>query len=838
MGHGDVLLTEGEERAKPRLVIGPMTPVALAAVAGVTLGYWVAWFWVWVGVMGMALLGYGFAWRRGSAGLKYWGWLAVVGWFAAYLVLRTGYTSAHDLRGYVLDEPQLAVVEGVVHGAVRHRAASPGPFSGFDYRPPVTLTRLRVDRLWVDSEARAVQGELLLRLKRMDHRLVAGQRLKAEGWLQGFGEPKNPGEFDYAAWFDREGVAGQLTLSGRENWEGLGTVQAGLAQPGVQPLAEPAGEALRRGVKDRDALALLERLLLGQRTVAEGQGLEDEYRRVGLAHVLSISGAHLSILLGMVWALGRLVTRSPRGAAVLVLVVLGLYLMAVPWRVPIVRASVMAVVFALGFGSGRKVGGLEMLSWSAVLVLLWRPGELLSPGFQLSFGVVAGLLVYVPMWEETVWPRDLVGRGPTTGEVGLRYGLGLVLVSAVAFAVALPLTAYHFGLISPLAVLLSVLAFFPLAAVLGVGFVKVFVGMVLPSVSVALAGPSEWLGGTLNGLVRSAGGWPGVAVELGRPVSAWWAALVMGWVVLALTPKHWQRWRGRVGLVLGGIVLLGWLGLWGGRWPEGSDGPGAPVKEGWVLDAIAVGDGTCYVLRLPGRTVVYDCGSAAYLNVGSASVVPAMRWLGVDRVDDLVLSHADLDHYSGVPDVLEAFPVERVWVTRQMLAEVETSPATAYLFEQIEAQGLPVRVVARGWTLESGGTEVRALWPESSGVGERSNEMSLVLRVEGAGRVLLLNGDIEEQGKRALMAMEGEALRADVTDLPHHGAWNDASAEWLQAVGPSVVVQSSSDRPTRRARWAEAIEAVGCDWWLTAESGMVEVRADRAGIRVRSLRPE
>ena len=252
------------------------------------------------------------------------------------------------------------------------------------------------------------------------------------------------------------------------------------------------------------------------------------------AHLLVISGAHLGILLGLVWLAVRLLVPHPPRAVAVVLAVLLLYLLVVLIRVPIARASIMAVMFCLGYAMNRRAASLDLLALAAVLVLLWRPQDLCSPGFQLSFAVVAALLSFTRTVAGWIWPPSPV-RPPVRSPIEqlVRWAINYLAVSLVAFFMAMPLLAYHFQIISPLTVLLSVLSFPLLTAVLGVGYLKILIGPVLPSVSILLSHPLVWCTELLMGLVEHAVNWPASFFELTRPPSLLWTAAMLGATVAA-----------------------------------------------------------------------------------------------------------------------------------------------------------------------------------------------------------------------------------------------------------------------------------------------------------------
>jgi competence protein ComEC len=127
-----------------------------------------------------------------------------------------------------------------------------------------------------------------------------------------------------------------------------------------------------------------------------------------------------------------------------------------------------------------------------------------------------------------------------------------------------------------------------------------------------------------------------------------------------------------------------------------------------------------------------------------------------------------------------------------------------------------------------GDAALELLWPEPGYVSKKNNNNSLVLAIESAGRRVLLNGDIQDDAIRRLLASD-RSLSADVTDLAHHGSFVDSSADWLEAVGPRVVLQSAGPRRPDQDRWAELLEQARIERLWTFEQGMVELHINRDG---------
>lgn len=847
------------------------TGLALSFILGTALGLagWPVAAAVGAGAILLVVMvwqAYRWRWKRVA-------WLAVLAscpLAAAWAAMDAGDLQRPSLRRYVPEgESVLARVTGVIEGTVRDIDHRRGAFADFAYRAPGTLAQLRVERIDVGEGFTSVDGGLLLQVGEHDHTLREGLRVEAIGWLAAIEPPSNPGEFDFAELMRSRGVVGRLAMASRGNWGAIETPWYDLLYR-VQRMRTQVSEAclasLRRGLRDAGpARGLLETLLLGHWGDEMGE-LRESFRHVGLAHVLSISGAHLGILMGMVWLMARLVAPHPPRAAMIVLAVLMMYLAALPMRTPIVRAAIMAGVFCVAYALGRRPQPMSCLGVAAGAVLLWRPSDLLSPGFQLSFGVVAGLLLWTQRLSKLLLPPPLIEPvHPTVSQRLMRMGVDYAAVSLIAFGVAAPLVAYHYQLVSPAAVVMSVLTLPVLTAVLAAGFVKIVLGLIAGEMGGLLAGPLLWFARSLIGLVEEAERWPWSSFTLAEPPPVVWVIAALVAMVVAASGKLRGRWI--VGLGLAGVVLVSlWATTRGGDGrsavrsvvgvdrvegvdsvdnvdnvvagvadaaaASGSDTPAAR------LSMLAVGDGSCFVLELPGHVLMFDGGTQSYLDVGLRSIVPALEKWGIDRIDTLVISHADLDHYAGVLDVIDHVPVGRVLTTPHLLAEAQSKPgaSTAFLVSELRLRGLVPVAVTQGWEQEIAHATLTTLWPTADFQAERNNDHSLVLSVDlelpGHDRRLLLNGDIQHAAKPALLEAHRRGnldLRADVTDLPHHGSFVEASPAWLEAVAPSILLQSSGWARLRNDPWAETLHDHAAARFITPQHGCTTLTINADG---------
>jgi len=235
-----------------------------------------------------------------------------------------------------------------------------------------------------------------------------------------------------------------------------------------------------------------------------------------------------------------------------------------------------------------------------------------------------------------------------------------------------------------------------------------------------------------------------------------------------------------------------------------------------------VGQGDAVLVQGRRGALLVDAGIAVPEgpDLGQTIVVPALRALGVTRLDLVVASHADLDHRGGLPAVLRSLPADRLWLPYGGVSD----PAFAELVAAARAAGVRVEEQGVGGApLQAGDLDVTPLWPPSERPRTSGNDASLLLRVGVAGRTILLPGDLEAGAEAELLAA-GARLRADVLKLAHHGSRTSSSAAWLAAVDGAIAIASAPRFGRFGMPHAEVVEraqAAGYTLWWTGRDGAV-----------------
>lgn len=303
----------------------------------------------------------------------------------------------------------------------------------------------------------------------------------------------------------------------------------------------------------------------------------------------------------------------------------------------------------------------------------------------------------------------------------------------------------------------------------------------------------------------------------------WTAPLGRG-IVLGMMPR--RRFLSRCGAIAA-WALCGAAYFSAGLFVRSGDLHDEPAAGELRLTALAVGAGSCNIVELPdGRTMVIDAGSSTLADPVGRCIEPFLRRRGITRIDTLILSHANYDHFSAAADLLPRYRARQTCLAPQFLADSAGNAAAARLLRTLDAHGPPPRLLVAGDRLQLGPvTRLDVLWPHQD-ADVTANESSLVLRLSHAGRSILFTGDIESTAQGHLLE-DGVDLRADVLIAPHHGSFEPTTAAFLRAVDPRAVISSNGRSLSRRQRDFDDIVAV--PHFRTHPSGAITVTISGAG---------
>ncbi|MEQ1857588.1 MAG: DNA internalization-related competence protein ComEC/Rec2, partial [Longimicrobiales bacterium] len=549
------------------------------------------------------------------------------------------------------------------------------------------------------------------------------------------------------------------------------------------------------------------------RTEGLDADLREAYARTGIAHMLAISGYHVGVIAGLV--LGLLRARGwPMGRAALgAAAIANVYVGFIGFPDAALRAALMVTLVAIARARTRPPAKWGALGAALLILVALDPRRVASPGVQLSFAGVAGLIAWCgPLCRRLqAWCRRWAGwRCPQEVAMALASGLAATLAT-------LPIVAWHFERVSIVGIPATIAAT-PLIAWALVGSItSLALDFVWPSAAEFLAGGVDVTLVALDAGATRAAAWPWASVWTTRATVLAGMTGLLAASALARHPRvHGRARRWLVALyVVTGVLVWPVLVAWQGR----------GATELLMID---VGQGDAVAVRTPeGRWILVDAGPpVGNGDSGAHPVVRALSARGVRRLDALFLTHPHLDHIGGAGAVLRSFEVGAVYDPGL------PAPSQEYLdlLGLAADRGIPWRAARAGERLDVGGLHIDVLHPFVGATpAADANETSVVVRLSYGAFDALLTGDAYRDAERRLS--EGVTLDLEVLKVGHHGSDTSTDSLLLARFRPDVALVSLG-RYNRYGHPSPEVmsllERSGVQIWRTDLSGTVSVvgRAD------------
>lgn len=642
--------------------------------------------------------------------------------------------------------------------------------------------------------------------------IAYGQRLSLTGHIWANDPVTNPHEFDFGAFLRRDGMAAMATAK----IEDVAVVETVVD---LQTHVIAARDALSRRI---DALfpahaPLVRALLLGDRSqLSEEQ--REAFRDTGTAHLISISGLHVTVLAGALAALlGLFMNR--RAASVAAAVLLVPYGAVIGFPPAFVRALIMFGVYSLAPVVGLPSDGVTRLGAALLATLLLRPLAATDAGFVLSYSAAAGLILLAPPLERLLRLDRLRERIPPRArpwrQLHLRVPLAIggVLVASLAAQLAiLPAVVAFFG-VQPLLALPFNLVCVPLCLM---GYLLALAAMVLSFAAMPVARAAAQAAGALFGpmlsVTRLSAQLPLATVRVGRYPAL--LALLHGAIAVAASDLSLLKPRLRRALPLALVLVAGLSSL-------------VAFARNWNFRIVFLDadQADCAVVTTRGHTWLVDAGD---------TYSPAADYLSATALslDGVFLSHPHQDHAGGLMDVLTAFTPKAVYVPAGWFGAEGVPDAVTEGIGLARERGIEIVELAAGDEIAlSDEAVLRVYNPAPGAVVEDVNDLSTLALISVRGHGALFTGDLTADGEPRQLP------DADVLKVAHHGADNATSARFLRATTPEIAVvsvgENSFGHPARET--LERLEAVGARTLLTRDCGAVTLRLCRDEWQVKTF---
>ncbi|MGN0298700.1 MAG: DNA internalization-related competence protein ComEC/Rec2 [Lachnospiraceae bacterium] len=618
--------------------------------------------------------------------------------------------------------------------------------------------------------------------------LYPSQRLHAKGQLSYFSKATNPGQFDLAEYYLANQIecavqAEKLIWEQKEGW---------VWQRQLQQFKRMLHQSIEEATEEEDG-GIFEAVFLGE-SKAMNEDLKELYQKSGIGHILAVSGLHVSFLALGCYQLVRRITGSYHVGMGVGTALAVLYGCMVGNPVSALRAILMVLCQMFASVLGRKYDMVSAASLALLIILCQYPRQLYQCGFLFSFLAVYSLGLFV-LWFQK-WVRGA--------------GIATILSSLCLHLVLLPVQVYFYYTWNVGGILLNLVAL-PLAVyLLFSALLTAVCGLFSKTIAIFFAGTGHYILMFYESCCEMLQESPIPNIIIGQPsfvqIGIYYGILMLlggtmagqirraeynkrhkienrkNRIVLSFLQIHgsWEKQSkikksfceiGKAGMVLELTVILVWILM--------------PIQTNTLrITFLDVGQGDSIVIQTAQEHVMLvDGGSSSVSSVGRWRIEPFLLSRGVGKIDYMVMTHPDSDHYNGLQEILESgsIVVSNFIMTRAALQE----EAGMRMYQLAQQRGAKVYFAEDGIFLSEENLLIQGLHPLKGEVFEDVNDSSIVLKVEYGEFLCLLTGDLSSEWEEALAVGNVSLLKAG-----HHGSKYSSSLEFLKQLEPAYTVIS------------------------------------------------
>ncbi|MFB6803282.1 DNA internalization-related competence protein ComEC/Rec2 [Peribacillus butanolivorans] len=666
------------------------------------------------------------------------------------------------------------VIMGIFLGsatASEHRNIS--SYQGTESRFVITFTdQPKIDGNLLKGFIISEQGErLMLRYKvdseqekeKLNQYLRIGLSCPAEGDLQVPDKHRNENSFDYQRYLLQQNThwifkASSISFSKcKKVGNSIVVSIRNLRMKGISYIKKHFPE---------ESSGFVTALIFGDQTDID-EGDLTNYQRLGLVHLLAISGLHVSFLTGMLFYLGIRFGVTRERMMIAILIFLPIYMILSGASPSVMRSCLMAMVFFLLMLFKKRISAGATIGTVYMTLLFFQPLMLYNIGFQLSFAVTFSIIMSSKIFLQ--YPQKT---------------LQLFIVSSICQLAALPILLFHFYEVSFLGVLLNVL-YVPLYSIILLPFslITLFIHLLLPVLGQPLISLLNFTFLLSNKVADAASDLPLASIPFGKPLFIMMLLLVVAVLGLFLT---WEKSFSKCKIWCGIMILLLLF--------QYNLQKLSPFGEVQVID---VGQGDSILITLPfnrGNYLIDTGGQITFpmemwkkkrktYNTADDIIIPLLKSKGIHHLDKLILTHADADHIGSAKELIENFKVKEIVIGGWSEDDYRDKDFVSIARDK----RVKVTVVQRGEHWKVGEAEFFVLDPHKK--EENKNDSSIVLYTELGGLSWVFTGDMGEEGEKELMDTYPQ-LRAHILKVGHHGSKTSSSKPFLEQLQPKAALIS------------------------------------------------
>ena len=666
-----------------------------------------------------------------------------------------------------------------------------------------------------------------------------GQTVKLKGRYKNFSRPENEGQFDSRKYYRIRGYEASI--------KGATVTHSGKRYAYIKEWLFSVKENTKRvyfAYMDESEAGTLSAMVLGDKTGLDAD-VKDLYQAAGISHVLSLSGLHIAAVGMCLFTILRYSGLGLFGASMISSAVMTMYGIMTGFSTSTIRALIMFILAVIAKAIGRTYDLMSGMCLASILIIVENPYYIFDSGFLLSVLSVSGISLIYPILLDIT---DFFKKEKSAIYEKTRKSICISLSTNLA---TLPVVFNTFFKISRYSIFINIIVVPLMSIILGIGIIVLIIA---------------------NTVIKLK---PFRVITRGLLFAAQKIIMLYSFLcgnVSRLAGNYWivgkgESWQNVVYIILMIVVVLGY---WSYVNRVRSDDKNKDelrkrmkiretalivisvfvlafrIKPELSVNALSVGQGACNVIY--GRdipTIMVDGGSSDVKDVYKYRIRPFLLSNGISEIDYLFVTHPDIDHISGVKELLSD-ELKEVNVKHQFVS-VEDADSDNPEF---------VHIISKGDRIENGSITIECLSPENKGVSvptgegnkreESLNDMSLVLKVmyenDKNHFTMLYTGDISSSVEQSLVGetqIIDKLKNIDYLSVPHHGSKHSSSEQFINTVNPKVSVISAGKNNSYghpHKETLERLESVDTSIYRTDELGQITCSCKRNGpFTVRSV---
>ncbi|MBK7378119.1 MAG: DNA internalization-related competence protein ComEC/Rec2 [Ignavibacteriales bacterium] len=636
---------------------------------------------------------------------------------------------------------------------------------------------IKVDSIKFNKMFQQIDCEMYLRIR--DEKLLMdsiydvlkpGNIISAIGIFSEGKTQRNPGEFDYNNYLHSIGISGSLTT--------YKVSDVIIINPGVNYFDNTIHQVRRvldskiKSIHLPLTAGFIKGLLLADRSEID-YDTKTQFINTGVVHVLAVSGLHVGYIAMIFLILFGRFNLYLRSIFTMAGLILFMFLTNSPDSV--IRAVVMSSVIIIAFISNRTTNIFNSLAIAALAILLFKPDELFSPSFQLSFGAVFGIGAVTPQITKYINSLKLKSKS-------IRYLFLFLAVSFGAQLGTLPMTMYYFGKLSVVAFIANLIVIPAVGVVVAIAIFT----LAMSSVSLWLASfyafVNDYLTISLFAFIKSAGELDFSFARINL-FSAFNAITISVFILFVI--YFWKKFNSPIAKII--LLLIIFLNIFVYSQIDDKE---LLQKNSLNIVMIDVGQGDSFLIKFPdGKTALIDAGNAdQYFDNGERVIIPLLDYLGIDVIDYGFVTHIDSDHYAGFISLIDENKIKRIFKP-----QLDSTLEKDVRFEKyLRQKHLPISYYHKKY-LEIGGARFYILNdPTDKNYSALStNDKSGIFKLVYGNTSFLFTGDLEADGENYFANKYSEFLDSNVLKVGHHGSMTSSSLKFLNSVKPKLSLVSA-----------------------------------------------